>query len=64
MEKIFMERLSILLVIIAVLCTLITVITEFTKEIGFGYRWKNKTWAGRKRTGQAKSRPPVLRLLK
>lgn len=29
-----MEKLSILMIVIAALCTLITVITEFTKEIG------------------------------
>ena len=29
-----MDKLAILLLVVAVICTLITVITEFTKEVG------------------------------
>lgn len=30
-----MEKISLLLIVVAVICTVITVITQFTKELGF-----------------------------
>lgn len=33
-KEIYMDKLAILLLVVAAVCTLITVITEFTKEVG------------------------------